>query len=278
MALWDFSGPTSVKASAPPASSSRELRRAELFEQFRVFYAGVCAEVLGLEKPPSDSIDRWLLEQLAQPRSAQATRGSRDPLLPYPRLAESSNVLRRELLAEVPMRCHSRVTGKLAEEQLVRYLGRAREWLMKLHEPVDSALSREVKALGEWLKEHDGSWKGGRRSAEECLFRRKLDGLVTETAGEVGLSVRFRVAVEDKAVEILKRVSDEAECVAEQVMAFQAAGDAEVALEEASEGARRFAILRFGQDAIPISWMHLQKLGSLVVPFSPFLGGFKVPS
>ncbi|CAE6941073.1 pcif1 [Symbiodinium sp. CCMP2592] len=218
VALWDFSEPdrtAQALRTTATASPSKELQRAEYFEALRKFYAQTCAEVLGLQTPPADSMDRWLLEQLAQPR------GSGDPLLPHPRLAESSNVMRRELLAEVPMRCHSRVTGKLAEEQLVRYLGRAQDWLTKLKEPSDSALSREVLALAEWLKENEGSWKGGRRSAEDCIFRRKLDGLVVESAVEVGLSVRFRVAVEDKAVEILKKVSDEAERIAKELVSLQ---------------------------------------------------------
>eukprot|EP00439_Symbiodinium_sp_Y106_P021868 s1634_g2.t1 len=131
VALWDFSEPdrtAQALRTTATAFPSKELQRAECFEALRKFYAQTCAEVLGLQTPPADSMDRWLLEQLAQPR------GSGDPLLPHPRLAESSNVMRRELLAEVPMRCHSRVTGKLAEEQLVRYLGRAQDWLTKLKE------------------------------------------------------------------------------------------------------------------------------------------------
>ncbi|CAJ1337843.1 unnamed protein product, partial [Effrenium voratum] len=61
--------------------------------------------VLSLEKVPADSIDRWLLEQLAQPG------GGADPLLPRPRIADRTSlklpqsallVLLRELLAEAP--------------------------------------------------------------------------------------------------------------------------------------------------------------------------------
>ncbi|OLP74819.1 hypothetical protein AK812_SmicGene45536, partial [Symbiodinium microadriaticum] len=135
-----------------------------------------------------------------------------------------------------------------------------------LEEPADSALSREVLALAEWLKENEGSWNRGRRSAKDCIFRRKLDGLVVESAVEIGLSVRFRVAVEDKAVEILKKVSDEADRIAKELVSLPSAiGDEDelVALKEESEDNRRFPVLSFGKDELRLSSMHLQKLRSL---------------
>ncbi|OLP74935.1 hypothetical protein AK812_SmicGene45369 [Symbiodinium microadriaticum] len=68
VALWDFSEPDRNEACRTPASPSKELQRAEYFEELRNVYAQTCAEVLGLQTPPPDSMDRWLLEQLAQPR------------------------------------------------------------------------------------------------------------------------------------------------------------------------------------------------------------------
>ncbi|CAK0878608.1 unnamed protein product, partial [Prorocentrum cordatum] len=49
----------------------------------RAAWAPWCA---GLERPPADSVDRWLLEQLAQPKAPGEAAGARDPLLPRPRL------------------------------------------------------------------------------------------------------------------------------------------------------------------------------------------------
>eukprot|EP00435_Cladocopium_sp_Y103_P039629 s354_g10.t1 len=128
IALWDFKTVASTKLPAKfeEPSAEKEQKRAQLMLLFRSEYSRFCKEVMGLETVPADSVDRWLLEQLAQPG------GGPDPLLPRPRIAESSRVLLRELLAEVPMRCHSRVTGRLAYEQLTRYLKSARAWLGRL--------------------------------------------------------------------------------------------------------------------------------------------------
>ncbi|CAK8992849.1 unnamed protein product [Durusdinium trenchii] len=252
IALWDFSAARHGTPRPRPEepSAEKEQRRAQLMQEFRSRYAEICHQVLGLAKPPADSIDRWLLEQLAQ------RGGGRDPLVPRPRIAESSRVLERELLAEVPMRCHSRVTGRLASEQLARYVKSARDWLQRLQEP-SQLISEEVEALDAWLKEHGDEWKVGRKSSADCPFRRKLDELVAQE--HMGLSVRFRVAAQDMAVEILKRVSDEAESMVVQLCEFKASDVYPVHLD--MEGAAPKIIFR--EEEMKISAMHMQKLHQL---------------
>merc|ERR1719453_1643713 len=67
--LWHFvlshKGKAADTVNEP--SPATELRRAQLVARLRERYAAACIEVLGLEKPPADSLDRWLLEQLSQP-------------------------------------------------------------------------------------------------------------------------------------------------------------------------------------------------------------------
>jgi len=295
--LWDFriadgssqqAGATaspSAAAGSPPAASAAaalraahqhiiasitsestpavELRRAGLVAELRSCYARACRENLWLEQPPADSIDRWLLEQLAQPR-VKATRCA-DPLLPKPRIAEVSRVLLRELLAEVPYRCPTRTFGDRALTSLRTYHARACQWLDRL-DAADSSqtLKADVESLGEWLGNNAAAARSaGRPRPEECPFKRKLE----ELAGKAGLSSRFWVFVEPRALAVIKEVSLEAERVARllQEPAADAANGTlaseEVHLQE--DPASGSAVLRYAGDEIHVAALHVRKLRAL---------------
>lgn len=265
-ALWDFDVPDIARGLPNPQvaepSPTLELKRAQSIARLRQKYAEACRDVLGLAQPPADSVDRWILEQLAQPRSGPGASG--DPLLPRPRIAETSQVLLRELLAEVPIRCPSRVFGPPALELLQRYHSNAESWLRRLPQ-APSELVDEVKSLGEWIAGIAGHVTGARkpRSRSECPCRRKLD----ELTDDGGLSACFRPLVEPLAVEVIGSVSSDAEALVKELhVTAKALGPVEsepaVSLEAPTlDGGK--AELHFQNDVISISGMHLAKLRKL---------------
>lgn len=270
-ALWDFT------AVAAPSESSRELRpepspaleleRAGLIHGLRQRYADACRDIMCLEHPPADSVDRWLLEQLAQPRRG---RGS-DPLLPKPLIAETSRVLQRELLAEVPLRCPTRAFGALALEALRKYHESACGWLRRLDAPV--ALRTEVEALGTWIDENAGAARS-RRRPEDCPLKQKLHSL----SKDGGLSSAFRCKVEPLVLQVINIVSVEAEELVSklQKISVDPAASTSVHLEmiEADSAAQ----LRFGNDTIPVSKLHLKKLRALYEVHQPHPGASSAPA
>jgi len=258
-ALWDFTNLAAGGLQNPQVaepSPALELKRARSIAKLRQIYAKACRDILGLPQPPADSVDRWILEQLAQPRSSPGASG--DPLLPRPRIAETSQVLLRELLAEIPARCPSRVFGPPAWELLQRYHRNAENWLGRLPQ-VPTELAEEVDALGKWMA---GNLNGGARNSrgrDECPYRRKLDELTEDR----GLSACFRPLVEPLALEVIRLVSSDAEALIKELHAV-GSSDSEpaVSLEEPTQDGGK-AELRFGNDAISISGMHLAKLRKL---------------
>mmetsp|Transcript_96541 Transcript_96541/g.191347 ORF Transcript_96541/g.191347 Transcript_96541/m.191347 type:complete len:537 (+) Transcript_96541:78-1688(+) len=262
-ALWDFNMPSVGGLQNPQVaepSPMLELKRAQSVAKLRQKYAEACRDVLGLAQPPADSVDRWILEQLAQPRRNPGTSG--DPLLPRPRIAETSQVLLRELLAEVPTRCPSRVFGPPALELLQRYHRNAENWLGRLpHAPTE--LSDEVEVLGKWIARNVNGGAQKSRSRGECPYRQKLDELTEDG----GLSACFRPLVEPLALKVVQTMSSNAEAlVIELHTGAKALGpvDSEpaVSLEEPTQDGRKVE-LRFENDTICISGMHLAKLRKL---------------
>eukprot|EP00933_Yihiella_yeosuensis_P004241 TRINITY_DN108617_c0_g1_i1.p1 TRINITY_DN108617_c0_g1~~TRINITY_DN108617_c0_g1_i1.p1 ORF type:complete len:558 (+),score=99.78 TRINITY_DN108617_c0_g1_i1:131-1804(+) len=278
--LWNFasdSQESTARGLVLEASVQEEQLRASLMQELRNRYAKACHEVLGLERPPGDSVDRWLLEQLAQPQPQDSLA---DPMLPRPRIAETSRVLLRELLAEVPMRCHNRVTGPPALDALKRYHQSAERWLENL-KAAPPQLHQEVESLGQWIQANASQARGGgarRRAVEDCPIRKKLDSLIVRTPTDMGLSVRFQVEVEPQAMEVVKIVSNEAEEVAAKLSkARETTAPAEplqVTLEEQIDSASASsgpppAVLKCGDDTIPVSGMHARKLRRLYEVHNP---------
>mmetsp|Transcript_17545 Transcript_17545/g.53144 ORF Transcript_17545/g.53144 Transcript_17545/m.53144 type:complete len:447 (-) Transcript_17545:22-1362(-) len=187
-----------------------------------------------------------------------AAAGCGDPLLARPRIAETSRVLLRELLAEVPLRCPTRAFGAPALEALKRYHASALRWLERLGAAEE--LRAEVRALGAWLDEHGAAKAGGRRPRpEHCCFRQKLQ----ELSAEGGLSSRLQRGAEPMALRVIGAVSAEAEAVVAALGQGPgaSAGQGEVALEPGGPGCQ--AVLRYEGDAIRLSAMHLSKLRGL---------------
>ncbi|CAL1165509.1 unnamed protein product [Cladocopium goreaui] len=128
-------------------------------------------------------------------------------------------------------------------------------------------MTKEVDALEQWLQVNAGDWTG-RKSTTECKYRKKLDELVVQQPdGTVGLSIRFRTAAEEMAVQVLKKVSDLAEALAQQLQDFTS--DAATSATSATSVAlalgpgREAGKIRFQEDEIPISGMHMVKLRQL---------------
>lgn len=253
-----------IPAALEP-SPAVELRRAQLVAALRSRYDRACRELMFLTKPPADSIDRWIMEQLAQPRG----RRGDDPLLPKPRIAETSRVLLRELVAEVPLRCPTRTTGAPGLEALRRYHSSAQAWLGRLKQVHD--LHTGVEALGKWIDDHAHT-AGTRRRFEDCPFRRKL----VELSEEHGLSRRFHVEVEPLAVEVIGVVSAEAEQLVASLRAFESRQGSdgsvperiEVSLEATPVG-HAAATVSFNGDALRLSGLHLRKLRQLYEAHHP---------
>lgn len=265
-ALWDFDAPLATSLSLQvleEPSPATELRRARLFAGLRQRYVEICREVLGLAQPPADSIDRWLLEQLAQPRGPGL---SGDPLLPKPRIAETSRVLLRELLAEVPLRCPTRVFGDPALKVLHQYHGNAKRWLGHLKAGPD--LCMEVEALGEWITDNSSSASVRRRTPYDCPFRQKLNDLTDEH----GLSCRFRPMVEPLALQVINVISSEAQLLVATLQkdTKDLSTSTQVVLETAAT--EQAAVLRFEDDTLSVSRIHLLKLRSLYEVHHPHPG------
>lgn len=254
-----------VAGLAAETTPALEWRRAELVAELRSCYARACKEKLWLERPPADSIDRWLLEQLAQPRTRGS--GSGDPLLPKPRIAECSRVLLRELLAEVPFRCPSRTFGDRAFNSLRTYHQSALQWLSRL-EGADSleSLRREVSALSEWLENNAVATRAaGRPRPDECPFKRKIE----ELAGKGGLTGRFGTLVEPRALAVIKEVSKEAERVAHSLQEHAALATNTGVIKLKEDPVKGQAVLQYEGDEIRVSHLHIQKLRALYKVHNP---------
>lgn len=277
-ALWHFGGSgaddTASRKAAVAApvlqepSPALELHRARLVEGFRKHYAKLCKDLLHLEKPPDDSMDRWLLEQLAQPRSSCGGADA-DPLFPQPQLAVTSRVLLRELLAEVPLRLPTRVYGKWALEVLEKYHASAEEWTRHLG-PRGEAVAQDVTALGAWIQanRHEAQT---RRKAEECPLR----GKIHELRAVGGLSARFQPLVEPLAVQVLNGVHGEAERLvgalrtkASEELSGSAGADVVLQVPQ-GESINQPAVLKFAGDQLRVSGLHLHKLRSLYTAHHP---------
>eukprot|EP00435_Cladocopium_sp_Y103_P044178 s354_g12.t1 len=124
-------------------------------------------------------------------------------------------------------------------------------------------MTKEVDALDQWLQVNAGDWTTGRKSTTECKYRKKLDELVVQQPdGTVGLSIRFRTAAEEMAVQVLKKVSDLAEALAQQLQEFTSETSRASAALQQGPG-REAGKIRFKEDEIPISGMHIVKLRQL---------------
>jgi len=263
-ALWDFALHNTELLTAWPCtkpsdpSPALELRRATLVNEIRAKYAAACIQTMGLEKPPVDSLDRWLLEQLAQPR-----KSGMDPLLVSPRIGECSQVLLRELKAEVPLRCPTRAFGHVAFEKLQSYHQSAVKWLDRLSMSSSVVeLQSHVEKLGEWISENQ-SLARKRTHAEKCQFHKKLH----ELSGESGLSRRFGDAVEPLALQVIQQISTEAEQVAMQLGEPTELEELHVDIQE--DAGKDSASICYSNDCITISSLHLAKLCALYEVHNP---------
>lgn len=255
-----------------------ELRRYQLMQGLRKRYQDLCREVLLVEEP-RDSLDRWLFEQLALPNGGQG-----DPLIPKPRLAETSCVLSRELCAEVPMRGHRRLWGQVAFERTKEYCKKAHKWLenfktlkVAISEEKLQELRDEVAQLEKWIAEHEHRGKPRRPPPQGCPYGMKLN----ELTGEEGLSSRFHPYLEDRVQRIIKDLSDEAERVVEELrnMKPDDTGDWSVELVDFQEGgssssgppaARLLLKVKDEEkDVLELSGLHQVKLRALYEVHNP---------
>jgi len=261
---WDNIGNSLTALHRRPSPWS-EFRRAELVVKLRERYAESCKELLGFERPPADSIDRWLLEQLAQPKSQNCISG--DPLLQKPSIGLCSRVLIRELLAEVPLRWSPsmRMMGKQALGALRRYRESASEWVRRLageEKPDRFGWAREeINKLDSFLGEHEDA----ATVAGQCPFRQRLQ----ELSGEGGFSERLRLEVEPIAMRVVEHISAEAEARVGELQRFgdgPAAQSTPVCMEEVGNA----IVLKFVDcDTIRVSRLHYEKLRALYERLCP---------
>jgi len=127
--------------------------------------------------------------------------------------------------------------------------------------------------LGEWIQENAHVGAPRRRNAEDCPYRKKLDSLVAQKP-DLGLSVRFHVEVEPKAVEICRIMSNEAERLAAELLGYKISAMPaviELTEQQSTEGGPCPAELRYGEDVLRISGMHVRKLRCLYEVHHPRL-------
>lgn len=263
--LWHFVAPSqeTVGLSSQCPSPATELRRARLVARLRERYAVACSEVLGLEKPPADSLDRWLLEQLSQPHSDKNSSAV-DPFFLQPTVALESQVLTRELLAEVPLRCPTRMFGNRALIVLKEYHHKALQWLNRCEDTeAVRQLRKEVEALGSWLDGEGRTFARRRGPADECPLRQRLRQL-PETLGKSFQELARPLA--DKVAAIL---SDETLTVVKEMGSLgndQAEKQENVVhLEQTELG----MTVRYADDALQLSRLHHAKLRALFEVHNP---------
>jgi len=255
--LWHFVAPTQRQAAPcgiSPAPAT-ELHRAHLVARLRKRYAAACSEILGLEKPPADSLDRWLLEQLSQPHRDENHSAS-DPFFVQPNVALQSQVLTRELLAEVPLRCPTRMFGNRALMALKDYHFKATQWLGRQDDTeAVRELRKEVEALGSWLDSEGRSLARRRGPADECLLRKRLREL-PETLGK-----SFQEIARPFADKVAAMLSEETIAVCKEMKSSigTEGSDGTLHLEKTEVG----VTVRYADDALQLSKLHYAKLRAL---------------
>jgi phosphorylated CTD-interacting factor 1 len=109
-------------------SPKLEFERSKRVIQLRTLYEEDCRQYLFALEAPKESFNRWLFEQLSVPNTPES-----DPLFRQPDLATQSEVIRREIFAEIPGRTRSRFVLQ-ARKSLQNYCFSGRSWLQKVRE------------------------------------------------------------------------------------------------------------------------------------------------
>eukprot|EP00747_Dinoflagellata_sp_TGD_P069538 gnl/TRDRNA2_/TRDRNA2_156168_c1_seq1.p1 gnl/TRDRNA2_/TRDRNA2_156168_c1~~gnl/TRDRNA2_/TRDRNA2_156168_c1_seq1.p1 ORF type:complete len:711 (+),score=67.50 gnl/TRDRNA2_/TRDRNA2_156168_c1_seq1:145-2277(+) len=266
--LWDFnealaSGPiprASVAQQAtrfPSTSPALEIQRSSLMADLREHWGELCQRLLCLKKPPKAALDRWLLEQLAQ---ADSTGGDAiDPLLPKPRLALSSRVLFRELLAEVPYRINKGRGSYSAREALQNYHANGMCWLCILGVRPDAAktlpeLRVELEALGTWLSERPWLSEPNRTG---CPYQEKLRQL------SAGVVRRFEPLIKCLVDKVIGSLTEAAEAMVRELNQDTGGCDGHTGVLVEEHPEKSATVLSYKKDKMLLSTAHFQKLRSL---------------
>jgi phosphorylated CTD-interacting factor 1 len=194
-----------------PILPELEYRRAQELVALRSEYERDCVSILYGMGAPKESFNRWLFEQLAIPKSSINTEVL-DPLLCNPEISEKSDVIKAELVAEIPARIRYRYP-KQARISLANYLREGRSWLSKLKH-LEQSRKEDFSKATRYLSDAQ-HWLNNMSSyADESqldAYKKQLDILKNEC------SPLFHVLVHDNVTQVCQRLARNAREVIEKI-------------------------------------------------------------